>query len=166
MVSYKSIGNGVTTGIHCIVRAGTSASDCKQIGLVSSCTIRKNIQTQRAEVIGEILPVSIDATGIQTTISFQGFVLKKGVTFGDMYTPKEFNPNDDSIVADQNVKKIPYLEIYDQQAGSVIGCTEWAIVTSYEESVNKQGYVSINCSFESIGYSNGSDYPTTTLYEN
>ncbi len=165
MVSYKSIGNGLVTGVHCVVRAGTSAATAKTVGLVSECSIRKQVQTQRAEVVGEMLPVSIDPTGISVNITFRGFVLKKGVSFGDMYTPIEFNPDDDSMIQSQRVGKIPYIEIYDKNSNTILGATEWAVITSFEESVNKQGYVSINCSFEGIGFLNGTDYPTTALYQ-
>ena len=164
MANYNIAGDTLVQGINCIVRAGNSAADAKMIGLVSEASFRKQIQTQRAEVIGEILPVSIDPTGISVSVSFRGFIPKKGVDLGDFYTAKEFNPNDDDIIDEQKVVKIPYLELYDKKSGSVIGSTTWAICTSYEESSSGKNYVTANCSFESIGFFNGSDYPSSELF--
>ncbi len=163
-VNYNIAGDTLVQGINCIVKAGKSPSDAKMIGLVSEVSFRKQIQTQRAEVIGEILPVSIDPTNISVSVSFRGFILKKGVDLGDFYTAKEFNPDDDEVIEEQKVIKIPYLELYDKKAQSVIGSTTWAIITSYEESSSGKNYVTANCSFESIGFFNGSDYPRSELF--
>lgn len=164
MADYNLKGDTLVQGINCIVRIGSDPASAKKVGLVQDCSFRKQIQTQRAEVIGEILPVSIDPTGISVSVSFRGFIPKKGVNLGDFYTAKELNPNDDDIIDNQKVVKIPYLELYDKKAGAVIGSTTWAIMTSYEESTSGKGYTVANCSFEAIGFFNGSDYPTSELF--
>ena len=164
MADYNLQGDSLVQGINCIVRIGNDPASAKKVGLVQEFSMNKQIQTQKAEVIGEILPVSIDPVGISVNTSFRGFIPKKGVKLGDFYNVKELNPNDDDIIDNQKVVKIPYLELYDKKAKAVIGATRWAVMTSYGETTSGKGYTVANCSFESIGFANGSDYPTSELF--
>ncbi len=164
MADYNLQGDGLVQGKNCIVRAGSSAADATQIGLVQDFEMRANYQTQKAEVIGELLPQSIDITGVSVSTTFSGFIPVKGYDLGSNYCIKEMNPDVDTVVDESKVVKIPYLELYDKKKGAVISSTTWAVLTSYSERTSGKGYTVANCSFESIGMFNGSDYPTSELF--
>ena len=166
-MSYNPKGDTLIQGKDCYVRAGTSASDAQTVGFVQEYSIRVQVQTQKADVIGEFQPVSIDANGVSVSTSFRGFIPKKGIKFNESeISAKNFAPTTSAIVDGEKVIKIPYLEIYDKRNNTIICYTTWAIITSYDESVQGKGYAMANCSFESIGFDNGSDWKMTDLYTN
>jgi len=164
MANYNLQGDTLVQGKNCIVRAGADAASAKVIGLVQDFEMRAQFQTQKAEVLGEFLPVAIDITGVSVSTTFSGFVPAKGVSLGDAYGIKELNPDIDTIVDEEKTAKIPYLELYDKKAKAVVASTTWAIINSYSERSSGKGYMIANCSFESIGMFNGSDYPNSELY--
>lgn len=167
MSDYNLQGDRLIQGKDCYVRAGNSAADAQVIGFAQDFSIRVQVQTQKAEVLGQFLPVSIDATGVSVTTSFRGFVPKKGVSIdGSEISAKNFAPTTSAIVDGEKVIKIPYLELYDKRNKTVICSTTWAILTSYDEQSQGKGYHTANCSFESIGFENGQDWKTTDLYTN
>lgn len=163
-MAYNLKGDSLVQGKNCIVRAGVDAASAKTIGLVQDFEMRAQFQTQKAEVLGSFLPISIDITGVSVSTTFSGFVPIKGFDFGDVYCIKEINPNIDTIVEEEKTAKIPYLELYDKKSKAVIASTNWAILNSYSERSSGKGYMIANCSFESIGMFNGSDYPNSELY--
>lgn len=164
MANYNLQGDGLMQGKNCIVRAGNSPADAKQIGLVQDFEMRAQFQTQKAEVVGEFLPVSIDITSVSVSTTFSGFIPVKGYDLGSKYCVKEMNPDIDTVVDESSVVKIPYLELYDKKKGAVASSTTWAVISSYSERVSGKGYTTANCSFESIGMWNGSDYPSSELF--
>ena len=164
MADYNLQGDSIVQGKNCIVRAGADAASAKPIGLVQDFEMRAQFQTQKAEVLGEFLPVAIDITGVSVSTTFSGFVPAKGFSLNDAACIKELNPNIDTIVEEEKTAKIPYLELYDKKAKAVIASTTWAILNSYSERSSGKGYMIANCSFESIGFFNGSDYPNSDLY--
>lgn len=164
MADYNLQGDSLIQGKNCIVRAGADAASAKVIGLVQDFEMRAQFQTQKAEVLGEFLPVAIDITGVSVSTTFSGFVPAKGFKLNDAYCIKELNPNIDTIVDEEKTAKIPYLELYDKKAGAVIASTTYAVLQSYSERSSGKGYMIANCSFESIGMFNGSDYPNSELY--
>ena len=164
MANYNLQGDTLVQGKNCIVRAGADAASAKVIGLVQDFEMRAQFQTQKAEVLGEFLPVAIDITSVSVNTTFSGFVPAKGVSLGDAYGIKELNPDIDTIVDEEKTAKIPYLELYDKKAKAVVASTTWAIINSYSERSSGKGYMIANCSFESIGMFNGSDYPNSELY--
>ena len=83
---------------------------------------------------------------------------------GSKYCVKEMNPDIDTVVDESSVVKIPYLELYDKKKGAVVSSTTWAVISSYSERTSGKGYTTVNCSFESIGMWNGSDYPSSELF--
>lgn len=167
MSDYNIQGDRLIQGKDCFVRAGTSPSDAQIVGFVQDYSIRVQVQTQKAETIGEFLPVSIDATGVSVSTSFRGFIPKKGVTFNQSeISAKNFAPTTSAIVDGEKTIKIPYLELYDKKNKTIICSTTWAIMTGYDESAQGKSYVTANCSFESIGFNNGTDWKTTDLYTN
>jgi len=173
MSGYKTDSDLLAQGINCFVRVDLedeSGSNPQIIGFVSEASIRKAINIQRAEVIGQILPVSLDPTGIQVTVSLRGFIpskrlLDKGISSAGKQGEskihiKTFNPNDENIIDKQIVSKIPYLDLCDMKGGGedVIGYSNWLIATGYDDSISGKGYVQANCTLEGIGYENGSAY--------
>ena len=165
MADYNLQGDSLVQGKNCIVRAGADAASAKVIGLVQDFEMRAQFQTQKAEVLGEFLPVAIDITGVSVSTTFSGFVPAQGFSLNDAYCIKELNPNIDTIAEEEKTAKIPYLELYDKKAKAIVASTTWAVLNSYSERSSGKGYMIANCSFESIGMFNGSDYPNSELYK-
>jgi len=169
MAGYNIDGDILAQGINCIVRADPddeSGSNPQEIGFVSEANIRKQINLQRAEVIGEILPASIDPTGISVNIDFKGFIPSKSLCIkgidsvrgGGKLHLKSFNPNDRNFIEKKVATKLPYLDLYDEKHQCIIGYVNWAIPSSYSDTISGKGYVIANCTMEAIGYDNGTDY--------
>ena len=68
MADYNLQGDSLVQGKNCIVRAGADAASAKTIGLVQDFEMRAQFQTQKAEVLGEFLPVAIDITGVSVAL--------------------------------------------------------------------------------------------------
>jgi hypothetical protein len=173
MANYNLSGDILAQGINCIVRIDAddeSGSNPQEIGFVAEFSIRKNIALQRAEVLGEILPVSLDPTSIQTTTTMRGFTPSKNlvdagidsVRGGGKYCMKSFNPDDERLADTKVATKIPYLDFYDEKHKSIIGSTTWATTTTYGDSSSGKGYVMGDVTMESIGYKNGPSYKSET----
>jgi hypothetical protein len=170
MAGYNIQGDLLAQGINCIVRVDPddeSGSNPLEIGFVSEASIRKAINIQRAECIGEILPVSLDPTGIQVTVSLRGFIPSKSLVNAGIESArgggkihlKSFNPNDAKLIDTKVATKIPYLDLYDEKHQTIIGYTNWLIATGYDDSINGKGYLQANATLEGIGYENGTAYP-------
>jgi len=168
MANYNVNGDVLAQGINCVVRVDLedeSGSNKQVIGFVSEFSIRKSIGLNRAEVLGELLPVSLDPTSIQTTVTMRGFIptaalVKAGIDTvrggtDAKFSMKSFNPDDQKLVDSQVATKIPYLEFYDKKHGCIVGSTTWAIATSYGDASSGKGYISADITLESIGYKNG-----------
>jgi hypothetical protein len=170
---YNVSGDILAQGINCVVRIDTddeSGSNPQIVGFVAEFNIRKSIAVQRAEVLGEILPASLDPTSIQTTTTMRGFVPSKNlvdagiesVRGGGKFCLKSFNPDDERLVDTKVATKIPYMDFYDEKHQAIIGSTSWAITTTYGDSSSGKGYVMGDVTMESIGYNNGPSYPAET----
>jgi len=170
MAGYNTQGDLLAQGINCVVRVDLddeSGSNPIKIGFVSEATIRKSINVQRAECIGEIKTISIDPTGIQVTADLRGFIPSKNLVNegiesargGGSIHLKSFNPDEAKILDTRVLTKIPYLDLYDEKHQCIIGYCEWLTATNYTDSINGKGYVQANCTLEGTGYENGTDYP-------
>jgi hypothetical protein len=170
---YNVAGDILSQGINCVVRIDTddeSGSNPRIVGFVAEFNIRKSIAVQRAEVLGEILPASLDPTSIQTSTTMRGFVPSKNlvdkgidsVRGGGKYCMKSFNPDDDRLSDTKVATKIPYIDFYDLKHQAIIGSTTWAIATTYGDSSSGKGYVMGDVTMESIGYKNGPSYKSET----
>jgi hypothetical protein len=168
--TYNVNGDILAQGINCIVRVDPddeSGSNPHEIGFVQEANIRKSINLQRAECIGEILPVALDPVSIQTTVTLRGLIPSKNlmdeginsVRGGGTIVLKSFNPDDQNLEDTRVATKIPYLDLYDEKHRCIIGSTSWATATSYGDSISGRGYVIADVTLEAIGYNNGSDYP-------
>ena len=78
MADYNLQGDSLVQGKNCIVRAGADAASAKVIGLVQDFEMRAQFQTQKAEVLGEFLPVAIDITGVSVSTTFSALCRRKG----------------------------------------------------------------------------------------
>lgn len=167
MADITSESNTLVTGYKCEVWAGDSASSCKKIGMVDSFTASKNLQTQRAQVIGTIMPVSIDPQSLAASISMSGFIAKKEIVKAAKYgsgdaTVNAFCP-DDGIYTKETVTKVPYVCLKNKNTKEVICYLEWAIPTSYQIQSQGQSYIKANIQMEAITMNVGSAYQDTTL---
>lgn len=168
MAEYNVQGDILAQGTNTWIRvdmADENGSNPVKIGFVQNWNIRKSLQTNKARVIGEIVPVSIDVTGVDVAVSFTGFIPTKdvatqGITCrgGGNYSVKAFNPKCDNLLDTKVVTKIPYLELYDEKHGTVINFVKWLTPTGYTESGNGSDYIKTDCTFEAILSDNGSDY--------
>ena len=171
--SYNIQGDILGQGVNCIVRIDMddeNGSNPMKVGAVSSFVARKSITVNRAETIGEMLPMSLDAQGVATTISLRGFIPTKGfarggfesVRGGGRYSLKSFNPDEKKLIDTKVATKFPYIDLYDEKHGCVIGSSKWLIASGYSDSSNGKGYIEADVTLEGIGYENGSDYETLT----
>jgi len=169
MGKYNPKGDILAQGINVIVRVDVddeNGSNPVEIGFVESYSIRANITNQRANVVGEILPVSIDPTDIAVTVSLTGFIPSKNlidqgidsVRGGGKVMLKAFNPDVWKLADTKVITKIPYLDLWDEKHQSIIGNTSWLVPSSYEDSGQGKAYVKSNVAMEGIGYNNGPDY--------
>jgi hypothetical protein len=169
MGKYNPEGDVLVQGINAAVRVDVddpNGSNPEVIGFVDTYSVRANIQVQRAEVIGELLPVSIDPTGMSVTVSLAGFIPAKNlvdqgidsVRGGGKVMLKAFNPDVSKLQDTKVLTKIPYLDIWDEKHKSIIGSSSWLVPASYQDGGQGKGYVKSDVSLEGIGYDNGPDY--------
>ena len=168
---YNPEGDILAQGINVIVRVDTddaSGSNPQEIGFVESYSIRGNISVQRAECVGELLPISLDPTSFSVTVSLSGFIPNKtllsrgidSVRGGGKVMLKAFCPDVYKIADAKALTKIPYLDLWDDRHKSIIGSTTWLIPSSYQDGGQGKGYVKSDVTLEGIGYDNGPDYPS------
>ena len=82
MASYNVQGDVLLQGTNNWIRVDMedeNGSNPVKIGFVQNWNIRKDLQTNEARVIGELVPVSIDVTGISVAVNFTGFIPTKEV---------------------------------------------------------------------------------------
>jgi len=166
---YNAKGDILAQGINVIIRVDVddeNGSNPVEIGFVETYQIRANITNQKAKVIGEILPISIDPTDVAVTVSLTGFIPSKNlidegidsVRGGGKVMLKAFNPDVFKLTDTKVITKIPYLDIWDDKHQSIVGSTSWLVPASYQDGGQGNGYVKSDVSLEGIGYSNGPDY--------
>lgn len=166
---YNIKGDALVQGINIIVRVDLNdenGSDPQEIGFIETYDISQNIQTQKAEVIGEFLAVAIDATGVAVIVSLTGFIPSKNLIEGGIDTVrgggkvmlKAFNPDTSKLVDTKVITKIPYLDLWDEKHQSIIGSVSWLTPSSYKDTGQGKGYTKSNVTMEGIVYDNGPDY--------
>lgn len=165
-----SMKNGVSqhalvTGYRCWCRAGNDASDAKEIGFVDSMAATKQIQLQRAQVCGSIMPASIDPQAISISLNLSGFMATPGVYSGTQainglgeVSLASFNPNSKDFIEGKVAVKFPYMDFYDKKSGIIIASFQDVIATSYRVTVQGGAYVKSDIQLEAIDMSSGSDY--------
>ena len=166
---YNPEGDILAQGINVIIRIdpddpnGTSP---QEVAFVESYSVRANITTQRAECVGELLPVSIDPTSFAVTVSLSGFIPNKtlidkgidSVRGGGKVMLKSLLPDVYKMADTKLITKIPYLDLWDDKHRTVIGSSSWLIPASYQDGGQGKGYVKADITLEGIGYDNGEKY--------
>ena len=138
-----------------------SGAGMQLIALASEYNATKDMDVQEAEVLGEIVPVSVDITGIHATIHLSGMIPAKNMQsdyYTDNKTLKNFNPDALKIISGQNGAKIPYICLKDKKNGSIIGYGTWGVPTQYSENTQGKNYIQISVNIKLVDYKNGSDY--------
>lgn len=168
MANYNIAGDILCQGKNAVVRVDfddPNGSNPQKIGAVQSYTATKTLDVQRAEVIGLLLPMSLDITGVHANFSLSGFIPAasfiegmKSERGGGEYSMKSLNVDDESMIDKESVTKIPYLDLYDEREKCVIGSTCWVVPSSYSERSQGKGYITADVALEGIGYKNGSSY--------
>lgn len=175
MAGYNIKGDVLAQGVNAYVFADLiddSGSGAVLIGFVDNWSIRKTMNTQEARVVGEILPVSIDVTGIQTQVTLSGFVPSKnlvtsgiavrgagGEVDGERLSLASFNPTDESFINGNVITKIAYLDVRDKRYGdAILACVRWLTPQTYSLQGNAQGYTKADLTLAGIGMDNGADY--------
>lgn len=175
MAGYNVRGDVLAQGVNAYVFADLSddtGSGAVLIGFVDNWSIRKTMNTQEARVVGEILPVSIDVTGISTQVTLSGFVPSKtlidsgeavrgagGEANGVRLSLASFNPADEQYINGNVITKIAYLDVRDKRfGGAILAATHWLTPQTYSLQGNAQGYTKADMTLASIGMDNGSDY--------
>lgn len=167
MSELKVQQNALIRGSSCWVRMAKSASDpVKTLGFCDSFRGTKNMQLQRAQVCGEIYPVSIDPQGISVSISISGFIPVKNAVgssasdingSGDI-SIMNLDPDAKNFIENQKITKIPYLEFYDKSTNSVIASFTNAIPQSFNITGNGGSYIKGDMQLEAITMTGGDDY--------
>lgn len=164
------LANGVSqhaliTGYRCWCRAGNSVSDCKKVGFVDQMRATKQIQLQRAQVCGSIVPASIDPQSITHTINLSGFLATPGVYKGSLainglgqVSLASFNPKAEDFQKGSVAVKFPYMDFYDEKSGIIIASFSDVISSSYTVTINGGTYTKSDIQLESIDMSSGDDY--------
>lgn len=158
---------GILTAYNCSVWGVVGGNEYK-IGIVDSVTMSKNIQTQRAMVIGDIMPASVDPQSLTASISLSGFITPKAKPidpkskYGSGDTTLATLCPDDELINSLSVKKIPELIIKDK-GGNKLCIAEWCIVSSYQIQAQGQGYIKANVQLEAITMNLGNEYTDETL---
>lgn len=149
-------------GTSCFVRVGKSASDAQVIGYVDSFIATKNIQLQRANIIGSVESVSIDAQAVSATISMTGFIANKAVYEGSQtyngsgkISLASFNPKNEDFIKANVTTKFGYIDFKDEKTGLIITSLNMASASSYRVSGNAGAYIKADIQMEAIHMSPG-----------
>lgn len=163
------MSNGISqhaliTGYRCWCRAGSS-SDPQKIGFVDSMSATKQIQLQRAQVCGSIMPASIDPQSISITISLGGFLATPGVYSGTnainglgQVSLQSFNPDSDDFIKGKVAVKFPYMDFIDEKSGIILASFEDVIATSFRITAQGGSYVKADIQLEALKMSSGKNY--------
>lgn len=157
--------HAVAIGTSCWVRIGTTASDAKEVGMVDSMRATKNIQLQRAQVCGAIMPASIDPQSISVTLNLSGFLAvpamyNEGVPINGAgtYSLESFNPDSDDFINGNVPTKFDYMDFYDKHSGLILASFKDVIPSSFGVSINGGSYVKADISAEALYMSSGDAY--------
>lgn len=170
-MAIKLQNGGLIRGTSCWVRAGSGAANAKKIGFCDSFRGTKTTQLQKANVCGELYPVSIDASGVQVTLSISGFIPKKSILTSDAtvngkgennYTVTAFNPDSANFVTN-SLQDVPYIDFYDENQKAVLFSFTNAIASSFSVTGNSGGYIKGDLQMEAIDMNGSNTYTAGDL---
>ena len=154
--------NILAEGFRSYVRIGGSASDAKIVGFVEGYTMNEDYQVQEARVLGQIMPISIDAQGYSCNISLSGFIPSKeiyekirGGTAQMGYKLEKclfsFVPDARELMDNAVIMKFPYLDFIENiQKPAVIAFAEGIIIANTSLTAQGTGYVKYNVSMRAL----------------
>ena len=164
MSELKVQQNALIRGSSCWVRAGKDENNVKTIGFCDSFRGSKNMQLQRAQVCGELYPVSIDPQGISVTVSISGFIPSKAAKgqsdingSGDV-SIMNLDPDAKNFIENQTITKIPYMEFYDKSNNSVLAYFKQVIPQTFTVTVQGGAYIKGDMQLEALMMSGGTDF--------
>lgn len=168
MESGQQYGIGqhaLVVGYSCWCRIGTSANDAEKVGMVDSMRATKNIQLQRANVCGAIMPASIDPQSISVNLNLSGFIpvpalMSEGVSINGngKYTLQSFNPDSDDFVKGDISVKAEYMDFFDEGTGTILASFKYVIPSSFGITVQGGSYVKADISAEALYMSSEKDF--------
>lgn len=157
--------HALSIGYSCWCRIGTSANDAQKVGMVDSMRATKNIQLQRANVCGAIMPASIDPQGISVNLNLSGFIpvpklLNGGVSINGMgvYTLQSFNPDSDDFVKGNISTKAEYMDFYDEATGVILASFKFVIPSSFGITIQGGSYVKADVGAEALYMGSEKDF--------
>ncbi len=154
--------NIIAEGFRAFVRIGNSPSDAELVGFVESFTMNEDFQVQEARVLGQLMPIAIDAQGYSCTISLGGFVPSKKVydrmKGGSAYSGYSlknslftYAPDAKTMIDSETVVKYPYLDFVDcPKAKNIICSAEGIIVSNFSITAQGTGYIKANVSMRAL----------------
>jgi hypothetical protein len=150
-------GDIIAQGYNCQVRVGTNASDAKPIALVSSFQANENFSVQKATVVGNLGPVSIDPQDYDCTVQLNNFVPHKKILDGvQQYADGgkvsifDIIPTRAQFMDSGAISKVAYMDFYNRKAGKVLSSFEGLVVTTDGLQVDGSGYVRGNVSLMAL----------------
>ena len=158
--------HALSIGYSCWVRIGENSSTCEKVGMVDSMRATKNIQLQRAQVCGAIMPASIDPQSMSVTLNLSGFLPvpalldNEGLAINGKgkWTLQSFNPDSDDFVKGKVSVKAEYMDFYDENTDTVLAAFKYVIPSSFGITVNGGSYVKADVSAEALYMSSEKDY--------
>ena len=154
--------NILATGFRCYVRIGENASNADIVGFVESFNMNESYQTQEAKVLGQIMPISIDAQGYRCDISLSGFVpspaIYDKIRSGSAqmgYTLKKcllsFVPDAKELMDNAVIMKFPYLDFIENLSKpKVLAYAEGVIISSTTLTAQDAGYLKYSVSMQAL----------------
>lgn len=154
--------NILAEGFRTYVRIGNNASDAKIVGFVESYTMNEDYQVQEARVLGQIMPISIDAQGYNCNISLSGFIPSKEVyekiRSGNAqmgYSLEKclfsFVPDARELMDNAVIMKFPYLDFIENISNpAVLAFAEGIIIANTSLNAQGTGYVKYNVSMKAL----------------
>lgn len=154
--------NIIAEGFRAFVRIGNSPADAKIVGFVDSFSFSEDFQVQQAGVIGQLVPISIDAQGYSCSLQLSGFVPSKksydaiknksgqsGYSFAE--TLFSYLPDAREMMDNERVDKYPYLDLVeDKNAKNIICHAEGILVSNVTITAQGTGYLKANVSMRAL----------------
>lgn len=164
MADLTQKGNLICKGTDCYVFVDftdDSGASAEKIGLAADYSATKDMEIQKANVLGEVVAASVDIVGINATIHLSGLIPAKN-TESEYYvggkSVKNFNPDAKKIISGENGAKIPYVCLKDKKSGAIIGYGTWGVPSRYTENTQGKNYVQTSVDIQLVDYKNGTDY--------
>ena len=154
--------NILATGFRSFVRIGNTAADAQNVGFVESYRITEDYQAQEARVLGQLMPIAIDAQGYNCSISLSGFlpsyeVYKKirNVTAQMGYNLQaclfSFIPNSRDLMDNERLTKFPYMDLVENLPNpKILYSAEGVLINNVSMQAQATGYIKMDISMRAL----------------